>query len=354
MFLKGYLEKLLDRANAPVMVSDREGKITVINQAMERLSGYERSALLGQDLMSLVPEQDHARLLPMVLSAIRGEPATNIEIRIPRADQSGMAHLAFNTAAIFSTFGEVEGVIFVGQDLTEVRNLQKQVIHTEKLATLGQIAAGVAHELNNPLTSITVYANYLLKKLEAQVDAGDHAKLARILEAAERIQSFTKDLVTYARPSGEEPVLIQIDDLLERSISFCEHLINESSASVSIDIEEEMSPIYGIRGQLEQVFVNLITNSCHSLPGDGGNIVITARPMGEDKVEIRFSDTGSGIHDHHLDEIFEPFFTTKDQGEGTGLGLSIVRNIIANHDGEITATSEVGKGTTFTITLYAG
>ncbi len=354
VFLKDYLEKLLDRANAPVLVTDRRGRITVVNQAMEQQSGYQRAEMLGEDFMDLVPEADRARLLPMVLSAIRGEPASNIEVRINRADGSGMAHIAFNTATIFSAFGEVEGVIFVGQDLTEVRDLQKQVIHTEKLATLGQIAAGVAHELNNPLTSITVYTNYLLKKLGGRVEDGDEAKLARILEAAERIQSFTKDLVTYARPSGEEPVLIQIGDLLERSLSFCEHLVGEHHADVSIDVEDDLRPIYGIRGQLEQVCVNLLTNSCHSLPPEGGNIIMSARPCGDDMVEIRFSDNGCGIPGPHLDQIFEPFFTTKDHGEGTGLGLSIVRNIINNHDGQITASSEVGQGTSFTINLYAG
>jgi PAS domain S-box-containing protein len=353
VFLKDYLEKLLDSANAPVVVLDRSGRITVVNQAMERLSGYGRSKMIGAELMSMVPDADRARLLPMVLSAIRGEPSTNIEVRIPRADGSGMAHIAFNTAAIFSPFGEVEGIIFVGQDLTEVRNLQKQVIHNEKLATLGQIAAGVAHELNNPLTSITVYANYLHKKLDGAVDAADVAKLSRIVEAAERIQSFTKDLVTYARPSGEEPVLVQIGELIDRTLSFCEHLIGEYAADVSVDVHRDIRPIYGIRGQLEQVLVNLLTNSCHALPADGGAITITARPKGDDRVEIRFADTGCGIPAEHLDQIFEPFFTTKDHGEGTGLGLSIVRNIIVNHDGGISVESDPGRGTTFTITLYA-
>ncbi len=354
IFLKNYLEKLLDRANAPMLVCDKDGTITVFNQAMENQTGLNRNDILGEDFMSLIPESDRARLLPMVINALRGESATNVEVKIPKAGGKEMAHISFNTASIVSTFGEVEGVIFTGQDLSEIRNLQKQVIHTEKLATLGQVAAGVAHELNNPLTSITVYANYLSKKLGGSIDESDMLKLERIIEAAERIQLFTKDLVTYARPSGEEPTLIKIGELMERSLSFCEHLVSQHNAIVSLDIDKNLEPIYGIHGQLEQVFVNLLTNSCHALPQQGGTIAISARPLGEDRIEVRFADTGQGIPKENLSQVFEPFFTTKNHGDGTGLGLSIVRNILRNHDSEINVESEVGKGTVFTIAFYTG
>jgi two-component system, NtrC family, sensor kinase len=354
VFLKEYLEKLLDNANAPVLVADRNGRITVVNKAAERQTGYSRDGIIGADFTSLVPDADRARLLPLVLSAMRGEPASAIEVRIAKPDGGEFAHIAFNTAPILSAYGELDAVVFVGQDLTEVRNLQKQVIHTEKLATLGQVAAGVAHELNNPLTSITVYANYLFKKLAGGIDEADLQKLGRIRDAAERIQSFSRDLVTYARPSGEEPTLIRVEDLIERSLSFCEHLIAEHEADVSLDVAADLKAVYGIRGQLEQVCVNLLTNACHALPEDGGKISITARPRGDDRIEIVFCDTGCGIAPENLGRVFEPFFTTKDHGEGTGLGLSIVRNILDNHDGEISVASEIGRGTTFTILLYAG
>jgi two-component system, NtrC family, sensor kinase len=354
MFLKEYLEKLLDNANAPVLVADRHGTITVVNKAAERLTGYGRESIIGADFTSLVPDADRARLLPLVLSAMRGEPAGALEVRIAKADGKGVAHIAFNTAPILSAYGELDTVVFVGQDLTEVRDLQKQVIHTEKLATLGQVAAGVAHELNNPLTSITVYTNYLFKKLAGVIDEADLAKLGRIRDAAERIQSFSRDLVTYARPSGEEPTLIRVEDLIERSLSFCEHLVAEHEADVSLEVATDLKAVYGIRGQLEQVCVNLLTNACHALPEEGGKISISARPLGDDRIEIVFADTGCGIPAENLDRVFEPFFSTKDQGEGTGLGLSIVRNILDNHDGEIKVASQVDHGTTFTVVLYAG
>ncbi len=352
--LKDYLAKLLDRANAPVVVIDRDRRINVVNQAFERQTGHDRSNIVGSDIMSLIPDTEQAMLLPVVINAMRGESTSNIEMRIPRLQRDGVAHIAFNTASLMSSFGEVEGVIFVGQDLTEIRALQNQVIHSEKLATLGQVAAGVAHELNNPLTSIMVYGSYLAKKLEGQIDETDSNRLKRIVEAAGRIQSFSRDLVTYARPSGEEPVLIDIPELLDRALSFCEHLISEAGVEINQAIDQNLNKVYGIRGQLEQVFVNLLTNACNASVDTGSAIDLQAMPFDEERIQIVIRDSGCGIPDEHLDKVFEPFFTTKPEGQGTGLGLSIVRNILVNHNAEIEVESELGEGTTFRITMYTG
>jgi PAS domain S-box-containing protein len=354
LFLKDYLEQLLDHANALVVVLDRQGRITRVNRQVERLTGIDRGELLGEPFAALISEPERPRLLPAVLAAVRGDQARGIEVHLPRADGSEPAHVSFNSAAISAPSGGSEAVIFVGQDLTEVRALQKQVIHGEKLATLGQVAAGVAHELNNPLTSITVYGNYLVRRLAGVVEPADQTKLERIVEAAERIQSFTRDLVTYARPSGEEPVLIRLGELVDRALSFCEHIVAEHRADVAVEIAADLAPIYGIRGQLEQVLVNLLTNACHALRPDGGRIEIAARGLDDERIELQVSDDGRGIAPEHLPSVFEPFFTTKDQGEGTGLGLSIVRNILDNHNGAIRVESEPGRGARFVITLYAG
>lgn len=354
VLLKDYLEKLLDHANAPVVALDREGRITRVNQALERQTGYDRDELVGEELEALLSEPDRARLLSALRAAKRGEKASNIEVSILREKDGSRTHIAFNTAAVFSAFGEVEALVLVGQDLTEVRALQKQVIHSEKLATLGQVAAGVAHELNNPLTSITVYGNYLTRKLEGSVDEGDLTKLKRIVESAERIQSFTRDLVTYARPSGEEPTLVRVNELIDRALSFCEHMVNEAGADVTLELEQDLPAVYGIQGQLEQVLVNLLTNACHALAPSGGRIRLGARAADDERIEIEISDDGCGIPSENVCHLFEPFFSTKDQGEGTGLGLSIVRNILDNHDADIEVNSDPEHGTTFTISIYAG
>lgn len=354
VFLKDYLAKLLDHANAPVLVVDRNRRLTVVNQAFEQLTGHDRYDILGKDICSLLPAPDQLKIIPLISSAMRGEPKKNIELVIPRADCDKRVHFSFNTAGVLSGDGVLESVVFVGQDLTEIKALQSQVIHSEKLATLGQIAAGVAHELNNPLTSISVYGDYLCKRLGPELDRADALRLKRITEAAERIRDFTKDLVAYARPSGEEPTLIRTSDLLERAVSFCEHVIDESRAELRLLKNDTLGPIYGIQGQLEQVFVNLITNACHALPEDGGQIDIAVEDGGEERIAVRISDTGHGIPADQLEEIFEPFYTTKPEGKGTGLGLSIVRNILVNHDAKIHVSSEPGRGTTFTVLMYTG
>ncbi|MFW5920581.1 MAG: ATP-binding protein, partial [Polyangiales bacterium] len=322
-YLRDYLGKLLDHANAPIIVIGRRRDIRVVNQAFLALTQRTREEMLGQDFVHLLPESERTRLLPVFVNALRGRPTSNFEINLPRLD-GGSARIAANVASILSSDGEVEGVIAIGRDLTEVRELEEQVIQAEKLATLGQLAAGVVHELNNPLTSISVYGEYLLKTSErSDTEEGDVEKLRRIVESAERILRFTRDLVTYARPSTEEPQFLSIHDELEQAIVFCEHVLDEVGASVDKSYAEELPPIYGIKGQLHQVFINLITNACHAMPEGAGRLRIETTPVGDDQLRVRIQDNGRGVPPDDLARIFEPFFTTKGEGTGTGLGLSI-------------------------------
>jgi two-component system, NtrC family, sensor kinase len=353
LVLKNYWEKLLDNANAPVVVVDRDGKVYLLNKTFETLTGLTRTEILGKEFLALVPSANRARLLPYILSAVRGESATNIEMKFPRVDNDDVAHIAFNSAPVYNSIGQIEGVIFVGQDLTLVKDLQRQIIHSEKLATLGQVAAGVAHELNNPLTSISVYANYLAQKLKTAINPQDVQKIESIIEGAERIKSFTKDLVAYARPSEDTPETLALDKIIRRSVSFCEHVIHEYRAEVTIECEPDLPGFFGIEGQMEQVFVNLVTNACHALGENGGQINITCSSASENIITVSVRDTGCGIEKKELRKVFEPFFSTKNVGKGTGLGLSIVRNILKNHNSSIDVESEPGVGTVFVITLTA-
>ncbi len=349
LLLKDYLEKLLDQANAPVIVVNRDRRITVFNQAIERQTGYRREEWLDKDVTDFIAGGDGARLTAVINRAMLGEQRSAIETLFDCSDGKRKAHIVFNIAPILSGPGEVEGIILVGQDLTEIENLQEQIIRSEKLATLGQVAAGVAHEVGNPLTSISVYANYLVKKLETVIPEADREKLRRIVEAAARIQTFTRALVTYGRPLKEGITSISVQSLIERALSFCEHLIDQAGAEVLLEVEADLPEIVGIMGNLEQVFVNLITNACHALKG-GGTIAFKAW-AGDDAVIISVRDTGLGIARKRLEDIFEPFYSTKPEGLGTGLGLSIVRRILTDHHGDITVESIEGHGTTFTITI---
>jgi signal transduction histidine kinase len=234
-----------------------------------------------------------------------------------------------------------------------LERLQAHMIQAEKLASLGQIVAGVVHELNNPLTSIIAYAEYLTRKAQGrmpQADAEDDVeRLRRIQEAAGRILRFSRDLVAYARPSNEIPGPVSLADVVEKALVFCEHEF------VGIAVERELPvalpAIRGVTGSLTQVFVNLFTNAAHAMAG-GGRLSLRARvDLDARAVLCDVHDSGRGIEPENLPLVFEPFFTTKSEGRGTGLGLSIVRGILDALGGTIEVESVPGDGTTFTLTL---
>jgi C4-dicarboxylate-specific signal transduction histidine kinase len=237
---------------------------------------------------------------------------------------------------------------------TELRDLQARIIQTEKLASVGQIAAKVVHELNNPLTAIVSYADFLTKKLEScGHDAADVERLRRIGESAQRILRFSRELTAYARPADEAAEPISVREIVDRSIVFCEHVVAPLGIVVRTAIHPATPTVVGRKGQLTQVFVNLVTNACHAIQDaqrdHDGEIEITASPRDDGGVTVSVGDNGGGITPQNLVRIFDPFFTTKASGRGTGLGLSIVRSIIEDHGGRIWARSVVGAGTQFIV-----
>ena len=186
---------------------------------------------------------------------------------------------------------------------------------------------------------------------QRQGATSDAEKLRRIVASADRILKFTRDLVTYARPSTEKPVSVSVPAVIDQAVVFCEHLIDETGSRVEKDIEEALPPVYGVKGQLVQVLVNLITNACHAMPLDAGELKLIARSNGSTSLAVVVTDSGRGIPEDYLERVFEPFFSTKGEGKGTGLGLSIVKNIIEQHGGSISVSSEVGAGTAFEVVL---
>jgi C4-dicarboxylate-specific signal transduction histidine kinase len=254
-------------------------------------------------------------------------------------------------------------VVAVGQDQTKLRDLQAQVIQAEKLAALGQLAAGVAHEVNNPLTSITVYAEYLAAKahraakrgLAVVPDAADIEKLERIGAGAHRIRCFARDLVQYAKPAGAELDVVDVNGAVLQSVSFCEHLFERSQIGHTVDLASSLPTVYAVPGQIEQVLINLITNAAHAIDGDGGGrVTIRTRSPEVGWVAISVADTGPGISPADRERIFEPFYTTKTDGKGSGLGLSIVANIVDRHEGRIeVGECESGGGAEITVYLPA-
>ena len=351
LHLRDYLEKLLEHANIPVLVVGRDRGIRVVSSAFGRITGLDRTELVAKDVLRLAGPSERVRVLSAFVNALRGRDVAPFELSLPKAG-GGNARLQFTLAPILDSEGRVAGVIAIGQDRTEVRELEGQVIHAEKLATLGQLAAGIVHEINNPLTSISVYGEYLLSKLtRSGAEHADLKRVERILRSSDRIMSFTRNLLTYARPSKEEAEPVSLNDALREAVGFCEHIIREADVSVTLDYGENLPNVNAVPGQLHQVFVNLITNACNAAPDEHGSVRLSSRLHGHDRIHIEVHDNGVGIRATELDRVFEPFFSTRRKGTGTGLGLSIVKNIVEQHQGTIEIDSEPGQGTTVLITL---
>lgn len=351
LHLRDYLDKLLEHANIPVLVVGRDRSIRVVSGAFGRITGLDREELLTKDVLQLAGQSDRVRVLWAFVNALRGRDVPPFELRLPKAG-GGNARLEFSLAPILGSEGSVAGIIAIGQDRTEVRELEGQVIHAEKLATLGQLAAGIVHEINNPLTSISVYGEYLLSKLtRSGAEDSDVKRVERILRSSDRIMSFTRNLLTYARPSKEEAQTVRVNDVLEEAVDFCEHIIREAHVVVEKDYGEDLPRVSAVPGQLHQIFVNLITNACNASHDDGGLVRLSTRLVSRDRIEVRVEDTGVGIGERDRERVFEPFFSTRRKGKGTGLGLSIVRNIVEQHRGTIEIDSELGRGTSVLVTL---
>ncbi len=225
---------------------------------------------------------------------------------------------------------------------------QQELLHKERLASMGQLAAGVAHEINNPLGTILLFADILYKEMDEADPRREDLKL--IVDEAVRCKNIVADLLNFSR---QQEVLAQetaVSDLLNQTIDTVRRQPNFEQVDIVCDFEPDLPSIQADPAQLQQVFINLLQNAAEAMAGEG-TITLSARLTDNQQVEIKVADTGCGIPPEHLGKLFTPFFTTKALGKGTGLGLSIVYGIIKMHRGQIGVQSQVGEGTTFTITL---
>jgi PAS domain S-box-containing protein len=354
--LRDYQARLLDSANALILGIDRSWRITVCNRALLELAGQTRDHILGRDVRDFISPDQRQSLTGAFGSALSGQHHAAITVMLPTRVH-GPVRTVWSIAPVGRAGqpgGPVDAVVAIGQDQSKIDMLQQQIVRAERLATLGELAAGVVHELNNPLTSITVYAEYLVRKGEAKAaETADIEKLRRIGASAQRILRFTRDLVQYARPSGKDREPVDLVAVVRQSVSICEHLVERGGIALDVEIAKDMPMIHAVSGQLEQVLINLITNAVHAVE-EGGKVIVRARTDANGGVMIEVADSGPGVPEAQRDKIFEPFFTTKPDGKGTGLGLPIVRNIVDQHRGQIVVDrSELG-GAAFRVTIPIG
>ncbi len=299
-----------------------------------------------QDAARLFPEVDHEQIVAIpyddgsTMHIGSDEPLDGLTLR-------QIERLALSIGSVVRRARYVARLRF---EAAEAKSLRDQAVQSDKLAGLGRMAASIVHELNNPLTSIVAYADFLRRRLENQsVDPEDRERLARISEAAGRVLAFTRDLVAYSRPSTAAPSALSIHDVIERALVFCDHVVADSNVRI-VRRFGELVPMHGLHGPLTQVFVNLVTNACQAMAPGGGDIVVETE-LSEGRVVVRVIDEGPGIQPDAIDRLFEPYFTTRGEGGGSGLGLNIVQTIVASHGGHVAATNGPERGAIFTVDL---
>jgi two-component system NtrC family sensor kinase len=246
--------------------------------------------------------------------------------------------------------------------LEQLKETQAQLIQSAKMASIGQLAAGLAHEINNPLTGVLNNVQLIKMEMERKADALSPAELKEILdvieEAALRCKNITQSLLDFSRASKAVNQPLSLNEIIERVTGLIGQELRLQNITIQTDLKPQLPLIKGNPQLLQQVFMNVITNSQWAIkkksPTEGGTITIkTEYDSQNDRVNIYISDTGIGMSEEVKKRLFEPFFTTKDVGEGTGLGLSVLYGIIKDHQGTIEVESQVNKGTTFKISLPA-
>lgn len=255
--------------------------------------------------------------------------------------------------AVFQGIAEVEMCLpFL---IDELQKTQDTLIQAEKLSSIGQIAAGVAHEINNPLTGVLLYTRLMLKSLrEGRLDIETSKERLSLMEQEiERCTRIIKNLLDFARQTQPKPIPFNLEKILNNALSILSHHAELSNVNIVLELEKNLPMIFADPDQIQQVFINIILNAIQAMP-NGGTLTIRSGYIEETKeVYIKFTDTGVGIPKENLKKLFTPFFTTKEKGKGVGLGLAVCYGIIQRHKGKIEVESEVGKGTTFTIKLSA-
>jgi len=345
---------MFENAAVPLAWMDRAGRFLSANKKMAELARLSLEEMLDLRLMDLLPAPEDQARVATGLTGFSRQPDSAGPWSVSLRQAGGQVrmvelylHLDPNQKDLLVSLIDVTSRKEIER---EQQSLQTQLIQAEKMALVGQLAAGVAHEVNNPLTAISYYAQTLLRTLEkgaVPVDTKD--KLRKIEEGAERIQELLSKLLAYARPKEEERREVGLNSVVEQALDFAEYeLDRHRSVQVKKELWPELGAIIGDPHQLHQVVVNLLLNAIDAMGESAGEIRLATRPTAEG-VELVCEDNGEGIDHRDLPNIFTPFFTTKPSSRGTGLGLAIVKRIVEDHGGRIHVESKRGRGTTFVV-----
>lgn len=341
-------ENIISTMPDSLILMDPDLKILEANQSLRQLLGYEKRELMGQPLDILLgkPEDITEKIQVELLSKgiIR-----NCEINY-QTKAGGNIPVLFSGSVIKDRQGYIVGIVGIGSDIRAIKQLQGQLFQSEKLAAIGQLAGGVAHEINNPVGVILGFAQSIVKRIS--FDDPLSMPLKSIEREAIRCKKLIGDLLTFSRAGKTEAEPIDINRTIDETLSLITAQTKVMDIVIVKQFETGLPSITANKNQIQQVIVNLCNNAIDAMLNGGRLTILTRRDA--DQIIIKISDTGQGIIEAVKKHIFEPFFTTKDVGKGTGLGLSLCYEIMQKHHGVIEVESEIGKGTTFIIKLPEG
>lgn len=348
---EGRYKDIIEHSADAIIAVNNNDVITAWNRGAEDIFGWSRQEIIGESIKKFIPEDLlEARELECLEFGMRYRGyVQNYETeRLTKGGQRVMVNLT--ESFIRDVDGKIVGRSQILRDLTELKMREEQVQHSERLATVGHMAAGVAHEIGNPLTAISSLTQLVQRKTEDEFVQG---QLKKVREQIHRITKIVRDLVDFSRPSSLDREETQINGVVESAVGLMKHDARCREVTFTMQLANELPKIVCVPDHIHQVLVNLLLNAVDAMAGvDEPEITIRTEHLSEpERILIKVSDVGIGIDDEHMERIFEPFFTTKEVGTGTGLGLSVSHGIIQKMGGTISAVSELNQGTTFVITL---
>ncbi len=356
------VQQYLNIAGVIIVAINEKGIITLINKKGCEVLGYEEKELIGNNWYDLcVPKSEREERKSDFKKLMAGENEMVVDYENSILTKSGEEKIiAWHNTAITDEEGHIIGTLSSGEDITRRKQAEVELIRSEKLASLGQLAASVAHEVNNPLAGVLVYIKLLLKmykEKKLQSEKTEH-QLLKMEKELERTSRIIRNLLDFSRQSEPNIRAIDLNQVIEAALLLVEHQISLENIKLEKKLDASLPLVHADFDQIQQVLINIILNANQAMPEGGTLTIATSAVPGveideftKDTVRIDIKDTGVGISEENLSKLFTPFFTTKEKGKGVGLGLPVVHGIIERHKGKIEVESELGVGTTFTIYL---
>lgn len=328
----------------PIQITDANGLMVYVNPAFEHASGFSEEELIGKNPRILSSGRHSRDFWGKVWRYILGGKVWVGQVENRRKDGSPL-HTELLISPIVGDQGKVIGFLGAHRDITEQKMLEQQLVRSQKMESIGTLAAGIAHEVGNPLTSISSLVQVIQRTTN---DEPAKEKLELIKNQINRIARIIRDLVDFSRPSTNVERPTDVNRIVRDALNIVQYGKKVKGISFEVELNESLPPLMLVADQLTQVFINILINAVDSFEGKPGTIQVVSG-MNDGSVEIRVIDSGKGISKDDRDKIFEPFFTTKEVGEGTGLGLWVSYGIVRNFRGDILVESNPGKGSTFIV-----